>query len=562
MTTPKDSLEITEKRSFGLFLRIAWRVLYLVTTGRRVLFIGLFLLLFTTSALSFFLTYAFSQVINGVFVLTSFHLQSISQILIELLRSPTLLFWICAWALLPIVSSFLDRLYGYFDRIFLVQVDNLSDILIVRQQARLDVASFEDPVRQNLLSRAQRGMDRLVGFATRTVYISQSFVYLALAIGALGLYYWWIALVVLVASVPELIARFHLGGNIFKIWGRNLHDFRLHKELSSYFGMASRIAEMRIFQNIDYLADRACAIVQRISHQQIAVERKNFGYSVGLGMFGDVVHVFVVLFFITEGILGHINPGILVFLVTAIVSLRTNARSVFGSIGQQYEDLLFVADALKFLDLEPIVSTVGGSFVLPEHRTPSIEFRDVSFSYPGKERETLALERVSFSVLPGQRLAIVGVNGAGKTTLTRLLCGFYHPSRGSVLIDGVDLRTISLASWYRLLAVLFQDFSKFRLPVAEMVGLGDVTRVRSDREVIAALRLAVADFVVDTYPKGIEEWLGNDFSGIEPSGGQWQRLALARLFFRMKSCARVLILDEPTSALDAQAEEDIFTTLE
>jgi ABC-type multidrug transport system fused ATPase/permease subunit len=380
------------------------------------------------------------------------------------------------------------------------------------------------------------------------------------AIAALGLYYWWVAVVIIIASTPELIARFYLGGNIFKMWRRNTRDFRLYGELSGYFSTASRIAEMRIFQNISYLADRACDIVQRITRQQILEERKSFRYSAGAGLLGDIARVFVVLFFVVESILGHVNPGTLVFLVTTVVSLRSSARSVFGSIGQQYEDLLFVGDTLKFLDLEPIVSTIGGSFVLPDYRTPAIEFRNVSFSYPG--RATPALSGVSFSVLPGQRLAIVGVNGAGKTTLTRLLCGFYHPSDGSVLIDNVDLRTISLASWYRLLAVLFQDFSKFRLPVDEMVGLGDVTRTQSDADVVSALRMASADFVADTYPEGIHQWLGSDFSGIEPSGGQWQRLALARLFFRMQSRARVLILDEPTSALDAQAEEDIFTTLE
>jgi ABC-type multidrug transport system fused ATPase/permease subunit len=146
-----------------------------------VLFFGLFLLLFITAALSFLLTYAFSQVINGVFVLASLRLQSIPQIFDELVRSPVLLFWILLWGLLPIVSGFLERLHGYFDRIFHVQIDSLSDILIVRQRAHLDVASFEDAVRQDLISRAQRGMDRLIGFAGRTVFISESLFYLGLA---------------------------------------------------------------------------------------------------------------------------------------------------------------------------------------------------------------------------------------------------------------------------------------------------------------------------------------------------------------------------------------------
>jgi ABC-type multidrug transport system fused ATPase/permease subunit len=182
MSSTHTSIATTEKRSFGLFLRITWRVLRLVTKGRRVLFFGLFLLLFITAALSFLLTYAFSQVINGVFVLASLRLQSIPQIFDELVRSPVLLFWILLWGLLPIVSGFLERLHGYFDRIFHVQIDSLSDILIVRQRAHLDVASFEDAVRQDLISRAQRGMDRLIGFAGRTVFISESLFYLGLAI--------------------------------------------------------------------------------------------------------------------------------------------------------------------------------------------------------------------------------------------------------------------------------------------------------------------------------------------------------------------------------------------
>jgi ATP-binding cassette subfamily B protein len=186
---------------------------------------------------------------------------------------------------------------------------------------------------------------------------------------------------------------------------------------------------------------------------------------------------------------------------------------------------------------------------------------------------------LSFHIAPGERIALVGENGAGKTTVTKLLSRLYDPTEGRVLLDGVDLRAYDLSSVRRAVGVIFQDFVRYDLRLDENVGLGELQHTREyldaellldtadtvgaspdQRPVCHAIALAIEQSqthaVLNRLPLGYRQMLGRRFEhGVDLSGGEWQKVALARAYIRD---AQLLILDEPTAALDARAECEVF----
>jgi ATP-binding cassette subfamily B protein len=191
----------------------------------------------------------------------------------------------------------------------------------------------------------------------------------------------------------------------------------------------------------------------------------------------------------------------------------------------------------------------------PRELQRGIELDGVSFSYPGTD--VPVLENVSLALPAGATVAIVGENGAGKSTLVKLLCGFYRPSRGRILVDGVDLRRFPLEDWRQRIAAGFQDFARFEFLARQAVGVGDLAQLSSDTAIYRALERAQAQGVVDSLPDGLDTQLGKNYAdGAELSGGQWQRLALGRAL--MRDTPLLLVLDEPTSALDPEAEQALF----
>jgi ATP-binding cassette subfamily B protein len=191
----------------------------------------------------------------------------------------------------------------------------------------------------------------------------------------------------------------------------------------------------------------------------------------------------------------------------------------------------------------------------PEEIRRDLRLEGVSFAYPGTDR--VILDGVSLVVPAGATVALVGENGAGKSTLVKLLCRFYDPTEGRILVDGADLRDLDLAGWRARMGSSFQDFVRFQLLAREAVGVGDLELGEDLERVRASTRLSGADRVIERLPDGFETQLGRWFAGgVELSEGEWQRIALARGLMRPSPV--LVILDEPTASLDARAEHEIF----
>ncbi|MGH9433728.1 MAG: ABC transporter ATP-binding protein, partial [Terriglobia bacterium] len=242
------------------------------------------------------------------------------------------------------------------------------------------------------------------------------------------------------------------------------------------------------------------------------------------------------------------------FLAGAIAGASSNIQMIFSTLSSIADQALFLTDLIDFFAMRPTVTSKPNALPAPRPIRHGFEFRDVSFVYPGTSR--LVLKGLNFRLEPGERIALIGENGQGKTTIVKLLTRLYDPSGGQILLDGFDLREYKLEDLCSQIAVIFQDFMRYDLTAAENIAVGQIQEQENRPRIEAAARKSLAHKVVSRLPSGYEQMLGRRFEGgVDLSGGEWQKMALARAYLRD---AQVLILDEPTAALDARAEHEVF----
>jgi len=236
----------------------------------------------------------------------------------------------------------------------------------------------------------------------------------------------------------------------------------------------------------------------------------------------------------------------------AAYSFQHNLTGLVDSFLELYENYLFITDLVWFLGLKPTISSGSKKFPLEIKR--GIEFKNVWFRY--KEDQPWVLRGINFSIKIGESVAIVGENGAGKTTLIKLLCRFYEPQKGEILIDGVNIKEYHREGLWENLAVLFQDFEKYPFTARESIGYGRIEKVNRTALISQfAKKSAIHDYI-ESLPLKYENPLAVDFEkGVNPSSDQWQRIGFFRVLLRD---AQIVVLDEPTSNVDAKAKEEIF----
>lgn len=435
-----------------------------------------------------------------------------------------------------------------------------TDIVLRSAMARLDVAHYEDPSFMDTVEKANtEGMRRIQSFLDQQLQVIFELVTVIGAGLAIGLEQWWILIGLVIVTIPELMVRSHFAR---KVWDLRTRQAEVQRRLGvdrRLFGTAATVIELKLGALISYFLGR----IERTNGELIKNEQEYMTSwtwaSVLSGLVAYTGIIAAALYFLFATVDGTITIGRLVFLLSMIVMFRSSLGRFFRMLSSNYEHTLFMHDVFALIDATPRVPVSEHPQALTTRDAPTIVFDRVSFAYPGTD--TLILKDVSFTITSGEKVALVGINGAGKTTLIKLLCRFYDPTEGRITIDGIDLRELDLASWYARLGILFQDYTSYKaMTLREAIEVGDITRPRDDRYLSEALRKAEADVFVDAFPHRYEQVLGKNFTkGTEVSGGQWQKLALARVFYRDP---QVWVLDEPTSAIDAESEAHIFDRIE
>ena len=461
--------------------------------------------------------------------------------------------------LATLIPSVLFTVQNYLSKLFYFFLEEKFDTLVIQKKGEIDVAIHEDPQHKDLFNRVtEEGTWRVRNFIDREFFIFQNLIEVTIASIVLIFSQWWVFLVILIGTLPELVVETRYGRMIWGIHSGRAETRRKYWELHGHFNVLSSLVELKLFQNTQYFLSTIKELFRSFQLEEKKNERKKLIHQLIVLCFSQVVIAFAIVYFTLQVVKGNLLIGTLTFVLTAIGDLRQSLSGLFSNLCRQYQDSLFVTDIFKMLDLKPVVKKLEKSIVLDQNKTSEIVFDNVTFSYPGTKKKVL--KNFSLKISPGEKLALVGVNGAGKTTFVKLLCRFYDPDDGRIIVGGHDLKEIDLESWYSQLGAIFQDYARYHFVVKEAITVGRSGNVSSLEKVKEAAKASEADKFIEEWEKKYESMLGKEFTeGIEPSIGQWQKLALARTFYRDP---KVLILDEPTSSIDAEAEAKIFEKLE
>lgn len=466
---------------------------------------------------------------------------------------------IIALILATIIPAAFQHLQNYFSITFWFYLNEKFEIMILKKKGEMDIASHEDPEQKNLITKiTEEGVWRIRNFTDRQFFLLQNTLEVILASVILIFSQWWVFIVILAGTIPELIIEMKYGRRVWDIHTGRAENRRKYWELHTHFTSLPSLIELKLFQNTRYFISSARDLFRTFMDEEKRNERKRLTSQMAVLGSSQLVMIFGLVYFTWQVVGGDLKIGTLTFILASIGELRTSLSSLFSNLGRQYQDSLFVSDMFKFLDIKPLVKKAEKGIALEPAIAPEIIFDNVTFSYPGTNR--VVLKNFSLKINAGEKIALVGINGAGKTTFVKLLLRFYDPDEGKITLNGRDIKEIDLQSWYHQIGAIFQDYARYHFLVKEVIALGRTGSASSLEKVQKAAKSSEADIFIEEWENKYNQMLGKEFSeGVEPSVGQWQKLALARTFYRDP---KVLILDEPTSSIDAEAESKIFDKLE
>jgi ATP-binding cassette subfamily B protein len=447
---------------------------------------------------------------------------------------------------------------------------NHISVRLMRHAATLDLAQFEDPQFYDHLERARRQTTGRIGLIALLLSMSQDLITLLSLGAALIVYNPWLLLLLAVAILPSFLGETHFASLSYSLLFRWTPE-RRELDYLRFVGASDKTAkEVQMFGLAGWLSDRYAALSQRYYDENKRLSVRKGVVSALLSVFGTLGYYGAYITILLRAVAGAISLGTLTFLAAAFARSRDLIQRLLLSASDIYEQSLYLRDLFVFFEMQPTIRSRPGAARVPDPIRTGFVFQNVGFRYPGGDR--WAIRHVNLAITPGERIALVGENGAGKTTITKLLARLYEPTEGRILLDGVDLREYDLASLRQAIGVIFQDFVRYDMRFDENVGVGEIEGVteyldsaRDDtwdstggppEALVEAAERSLASSLLPRFALGYRQRLGRRFDdGVDLSGGEWQKIALARAYMRS---AQLLILDEPTAALDARAEYEVF----
>jgi len=468
---------------------------------------------------------------------------------------PRVFWWLVAAEFgIAILGSILGRTIDYLDALLADKYTRHISIQVMRHAAELDLTAYEDPVFYDRLERARvQATDRLGMIQSIGRLVQQVIIGASLSVSIL-LFSPWLWVLLIVGTLPAFLGESHFA---FLGYAKNFRQTPIRRELDYLRvlgGSREGAKELKLFGLKKFLVERFTRLSDQIYRENVDLARRRLIAGSFLSMIGTAGYYSAYVYVIWRTVSGSLSIGTLIFLTGAIVQASNNIQLVFSTMSSIADQALFLTDLLAFFQMEPTIRSKPNALRAPRPIVHGFEFRNVSFRYPGATR--LVLSNLDFHLRAGERVALIGENGGGKTTLVKLMTRLYDPVEGQILLDGVDLREYDVEDLYREIGVIFQDFMRYEMTARENIAVGRIEEMDNLPLLQAAADKSLADDVIERLPASYEQMLGRRFDGgVDLSGGEWQKVALARAYLRD---AQVLILDEPTAALDARSEYEVF----
>ncbi|HZP22875.1 MAG TPA: ABC transporter ATP-binding protein [Terriglobales bacterium] len=468
---------------------------------------------------------------------------------------PHRLWWLVgAEFVIAVLGNIVARIIDYLDALLADKYMRHVSIQVMKHAAELDVLAYEDPVFYDRLERARvqatdrlamiQMLGRLVQQVITTITLSVSIIYFSP----------WLLLLLVAGVLPAFLGESHFA---FLGYAKNFRQTPVRRQLDylrQVGGSKEAAKELKLFGLSGFLTERFTRLSDEVYEENVALSRRKLIAGALLSIVGSLGYYGAYLYVIWKTVTGVLTIGTLYFLAGAILQASQNIQLIFSTLSGVADQALFLTDLLAFFEMQPSIRSKPNALPAPRPIQRGFEFRNVSFAYPGSPRRIL--KDLNFTLHVGERVALIGENGQGKTTIVKLITRLYDPTEGQVLLDGVDLREYSLEDLYREIGVIFQDFMRYEMTARENVAVGRIEEIENLDEIARAAHKSLADEVIAKLPRHYDQMLGRRFeNGVDLSGGEWQKLALARAYLRD---AQLLILDEPTAALDARSEYEVF----
>lgn len=461
--------------------------------------------------------------------------------------------WVGLEFALATTGAVLGRGIGYFDALLADRFTRHVSVRVMEHASRLDLQAYEDPVFYDRLERARvQATDRIAMIQAMGTMLQQVIVAASLS----ATVFWfspWLLVVLVLAVVPAFLGESHFA---FLGYSLNIRQTPIRRQLDylRVLGASKESAkELKLFGLHDFFTREYAGLSDTIYEQNVALARRRLGAGALLSILSTTGYYSAYAYVIYRTVTGDLSWGSLQLLAGAIAGASTNLQSVFATFSSIADQSLFLTDLVEFLRVRPTIESKPGALPAPRPIRGGFDFQNVSFRYPGTDRRVL--DRFNLRIEPGERIALIGENGQGKTTIVKLLSRLYDPTEGRILLDGFDLRDYDLDDLHREIGVIFQDFMRYEMTARQNIAVGRIDGP-TNGNIEHAARKSLADAVINRLPHGYDQLLGRRFEGgVDLSGGEWQKVALARAYLRE---AQLLILDEPTAALDARAEYEVF----
>lgn len=524
-------------RNVAPVLRIVWE------SGPTVVACGLVVRLFTSLLPVLALT------------VTKFIIDRIVQVVSAHQPVPASLWWLVAAEFgIALVGSALGRTTDYLDALLADRYVRHISIKVMNHAAELDMLAYENPVFYDRLERARvQATDRLGMIQSMGRLVQQVITAVSLSISIL-VFSPWLLLLLIGGILPAFLGESHFAFLGYATSFRQTPTRRELDYLRVLGGSREAAKELKLFGLKEFLVNRFTRLSDQIYQENVSLARRRLIAGSFLSMIGTIGYFSAYAYVIWRTVTGWLTIGSLTFLTGAILQASGNIQQIFSTVSSIADQALFLTDLLAFFEMQPTIRSKPGALPAPRPIVRGFEFRNVSFQYPGNSR--LILDGLDFRLERGERVALIGENGEGKTTLVKLMTRLYDPVDGQILLDGVDLRAYDLEDLYREIGVIFQDFMRYEMTAAENIAVGQIDMLKRPAQLQMAAAKSMADEVIARLPRGFAQMLGRRFEGgVDLSGGEWQKVALARAYLRD---AQVLILDEPTASLDARSEFEVF----